>query len=261
MGELKMKKLVLGSLLLIQVLATGCIISTGDDGVDPIDEAQITASWRIQNIGTAQTNLPCPPNITTAAVYSQEVNTNFDPVGQPIIDLFDCDNGSGATAPLPATEFQVWVELTSEGGGNVYAESPRWPDGMDFRDRNDLVDVTEVDKPFDATLYADGGYFSIGWNLRDAGNGQTLTCAQAIAAGVGVLSTSVSNASNSADDQFNCEAGFGITGGFLGGQYTVDIQALNSANQALGGTPVLTNRTIGSANAVTSLGTVDVLID
>ena len=37
------------------------------------------------------TSLTCPPTLRTAALYSQEIDANYNNVGPPIIDLFNCD--------------------------------------------------------------------------------------------------------------------------------------------------------------------------
>ncbi len=250
-----MKNLVYGSLMAVLVSqAAGCIITS-----DGEEDAVITANWSIKNAGTNEV-VPCPPGTTTAAVYSQAVNASNQPVGSPIIDLFDCDDNSGQTAPLPPDVYQVWVELTSEGGGMKYATSTKWPAGLDDLDRNDIVDVRDADKTFSTTLLADGGYFSVQWDLVDAATNAPLTCDEALADGVGVISTSVSNPSSFVDDKFNCEAGFGITGGLLQGTYTVKVDAMEN-NQSIGDAPTLTNKTIRNANQITDLGLVMIPID
>ena len=234
--------------------AAGCIITSGGE-----EDAVITANWSIKSAATNQT-LNCPPNITTAAVYSQAVNGANQPVGTPIIDLFDCDDNSGQTAPLPPDVYQVWVELTSEGGGQVYAASTKWPAGIDDLDRNDIIDVRDVDKAFTTTLLEDGGYFALSWDLVDAQTNAPITCADALSDGVSVISTSVSNPNSFVDDVFNCEAGFGITGGMLQGTYTVQVAALED-EQSIGDAPTLTNKTIRNANQITDLGLVQIPVE
>lgn len=252
-----MKKLVLGSLMAVLVSqAAGCIITSG--GGD--DDATITANWTLRNLASNQA-IPCPPGTTTAAVYSQAVNASNQPVGSAIIDLFDCDDNTGRTAPLPPDVYQVWVELTSEGGGSVYASSTKWPAGLPDADRNDIVDVRDVDQSISATLLEDGGYFALSWDLVDSQTTAPLTCAEALADGVGVISTSASNSSMFTDDKFNCEAGFGITGGLLQGAYQVSIDAFEDGAGGLGTPVVLTNETIRGQNDITDLGLVMIPID
>ncbi len=278
-----MKQIVLGNALALFALQLGgCIIEDGEDpfcgdgivdpGEDcdgganctatctlPVEDALITANWSIKSASTNQV-LSCPPNITTAAVYSQPVNDDNEPVGQAIIDLFDCVDNTGTTDPLPADVYQVWVSLTSDGGGQVYATSTKWPAGIADADRNDIVDVRTSDKTFSTTLLEDGGYFALSWDLVDAQNNAPLTCAQAMSDGVSVISTSVANPNSFVDDVFNCEAGFGITGGLLQGTYTVQVAALEN-EQSIGDAMTLTNKVIRNANQITDLGLVVIPVD
>jgi hypothetical protein len=114
-GRAQMKKLVLGSLMAVVVSqAAGCIITSGDE------DAVITANWSLKQQSSGQI-ISCPPSTTTAAIYAQAVDLDFRPVGSPFIDLFDCNDNSGRTAPLPPDVYQVWVQLESEGGGTKYA--------------------------------------------------------------------------------------------------------------------------------------------
>ena len=249
-----MKKLVLGSLVLATVSqAAGCIITTDDP-----EYAIVTTEWALKS--NAGQRLTCPPGITTAAVYAQEVGTDYRPVGAPFIELYDCDAGIGNSDPLPPSVYEMWVELTSEGGGNVYATSTsrneaapteRFPDGY-------FVDVIDVDKTFKTTIYADAGYFQLDWDLRNR-QGQPITCAQVPK--VAVLSTSVTNANNSFDDRFFCDENYGLTGNLLQGAYTLEVQAINEAGQGIGPMTELLNKTVAGPNKVTDLGTVMVQVD
>jgi hypothetical protein len=258
-----MKKLVLGSLMAVVVSqAAGCIITSGGG-----EDAVITANWSLKQQASGQI-IPCPPGTTTASIYSQPVNINepivgriedykpwntaFTTFGSPIIDLYDCDDNSGRTAPLPPDVYQVWVQLESENGGTVYARS-----------QSGFVDVIDIDKTFSTTLLNDGGYFQFDWDLRDAANNAPLNCADIPElGGVGAVSTSVANPSMFLDDKFDCEDGTGMTGGLLQGAYTVSVDALDMSDRSISPAPTnLTNRTIGPKNAVTDLGTVMVLVN
>jgi hypothetical protein len=236
-----MKKLVLSSLMTLLVSqAAGCIITSGEE------DATILAQWSLKQQASNQI-ITCPPNITTAAVYSQEVDTSYRPIGQPIIDLYDCNDNSGRTAALAPSVYQVWVELTSEGGGTVHARS-----------LSAFVDVIDEDKTFTTTLLNDGGYFQLDWSLVNSNTNAPMSCAEAAATGVGVISTLVSNQSTFKDDKFTCEDGTGITGGLLGGTYTVAVDAFD-AGGSISPAPVnLTNKVIGDRNQVTDLGAVTI---
>lgn len=239
-----MKNLVLGSLFAaLASQAAGCVITSGSD------DAVITASWSIQNVDGTQTG--CPPTFNTAAVYSQPVNSLLQPVGSPIIDLFDCADGIGNTAPLPPDIYQVWVEITTGSGGQVYAKS-----------LSAIVDVIDSDKTIATSILNDGGYFLLTWDLVDGVTNAPMECSDDPAIdGVGVLSTSVSNANNAFDDRFNCEDHYGVTGGLLQGAYTVEVAAINTAGASLGSAPVLTNRVIDGQNQVTDLGNIIIPVD
>jgi len=246
-----MKKLVLSSLMSVLVAqAAGCIIESGDDGVDPPpgEYATIQAQWSLKSIADNAT-IPYPPGITTAAVYSQEVDANYQPVGDPIIDLFDVGDNAGRTAELPPSVYQVWVELTSEGGSNVHARS-----------LSAYVDVIDTDKTFTTTLLEDGGYFQFQWDLVDAATNAPLSCAEAASTGVDAVSTLVADQTSFIDDTFNCEDQIGITGGMYQGAYTVSISALDANDQAIS-TPINKSGTIQPQNAVTNLGAISIPIN
>ena len=246
-----MKKLVLlVTTALIAMSATGCIISSGDDSGDDVgEEATITAKWSIKNLASNNNNLPCPPGINTAALYSQALDNNNEPVGSPQIDLFTCSDFQGAAAIEPDV-YQSWVEFTTGSGGSVYAKS-----------LSAIVDVVQSDKTFETTILEDGGYFELSWDLVDSITRAPLTCAQAGSNGVSSLATEVNNGSNSKDDVFPCEDHYGVTGGLKMGTYTVDVEAIDSTEEPLGDNPTLLNKIIVDKNGVTDLGNLQIPVD
>ncbi len=251
-----MKKLVLGILVLaVASQAAGCIISSGGD--DGGDYALINAQWDLQT--TAGASVPCPPGTTTAAVYAQAVDTNYRLVGSPFIDLYNCDAGVGNSDPLPPDVYQVWVELTSEGGGAVYATSTSLNEASPTDEY--FVNVLDVDQTFKTTLLQDGGYFQFDWDLRDSATNAALDCTTGAVAKVAILSTSVTNANNSFDDRFPCNKQYGLTGGLVQGAYTLQVSATNTAGQGLGPPTTILNRNVAAPNKVTDLGTVMVKVD
>lgn len=246
-----MKKLVLGSLMAVVVSqAAGCIITSSEDAV-------INAQWDLKT--TSGTLLSCPPGTTTAAVYAQPVDTNYNLVGSPYIDLYDCDVGVGNSAPLPPDVYQVWVELTSEGGGNVYATSTSLNEASATDDY--FVDVLDFDQTFKTTILSDGGYFQFDWDLRDTATNAPLSCAEGAVSKVAMLSTSVTNGNNSFDDRFPCDKQYGLTGGLLQGAYTLEVSAADSAGRGLGPQTELLNRPVNGPNRVTDLGSITVHVD
>ncbi|MDX2088383.1 MAG: hypothetical protein SFX73_11060 [Kofleriaceae bacterium] len=243
-----MKKLVLSSLMTVLVSqAAGCIISSGTDGED----ALITAQWSLKSLASNQ-SIPYPPGVTTAAVYSQEVDASYRPIGQPIIDLFDVEDNAGTTAGLPPSVYQVWVELTSEGGSNVHARS-----------LSAYVDVIDTDKTFTTEILEDGGYFQLAWNLVGAGNAP-LTCEQAglsggRPSGIYIEAFLANETMAEASDIFDCADGAGITAGYPAGDYDVLVDARVTTEQIAGSAPTIAT-SVDPRNAVTNLGTVTIPI-
>lgn len=236
-----MKNLVLGSL--IALTATGCIIESNGG-----DDAFITANWTFQNVAT-NTTTSCPPGFNTVALYNQEVDSVGNSIGAPIVDLFDCVDGTGTSAPLPPTLFLSWIEVTTDNNSGVYAQST-----------SAFVDVTTSDKSFSAQILNDGGYFEFAWNLYGAQTNADLSCAQAGATGGVDLTATVAGSTEANSDVFDCEDFRGITAGYRAANYTISVAALNSADQAIGVAPEI-QAAIQTQNRVTSLGTVEIPID
>jgi hypothetical protein len=242
-----MKRFVLASLIALTVSqAAGCIITSGDD--DGGDFALITATWKVRS-EASNSDVPCPPNGTTAALYNQPVDAAGNNAGPVIIDLFNCSAGAGTSDPLPPTTYLTWIELANDTNTSRYAQS-----------LSAFVDVTTTDKTFSTQILVDGGYFELAWNLQGATTNAPLSCAQAGAKDVESIGTLVSNPSVSNSDIFTCTDLRGITAGYTTGQYTVSVAALNSAEQSIGTAPALTNRTIEAPNKVTNLGTITIPI-
>lgn len=243
-----MKKLVLSSLMTVLVSqAAGCIITSGSE-----EDAVITAQWSLKSLDSNAT-IPYPPNVTTAAVYSQEVDANYRPIGSPIIDLFDVEDNAGTTAPLAPSVYQVWVELTSEGGSTVHARS-----------LSAYVDVIDTDKTFTTTILEDGGYFQLAWNLVGASSNAPLSCEDAgissgRPSGIYIEAFLANSTTAEATDIFDCGDGAGITAGYPAGDYDVLVDARLTTDQPVGGAPTIA-ATIGDRNQVTNLGTVNIPI-
>ncbi len=244
-----MKRIVLASLIALAASqAAGCVITSGDD--DGGEDAFISATWKLRSEAT-NSDATCPPGFTTAALYNQPIDANGNNAGQVFIDLFNCEANAGTSAPLPPTTYLTWVEITNDNNTSVYAQS-----------LSAVVDVTVSDKTFNTQILVDGGYFELAWDLRGAATNNTLSCAQANAAGgVEAVGTQVSNPNNSNSDIFDCEDGRGVTAGYTTGQYTVSVAALNASEQSIGTAPELTNKTIEAPNKVTNLGTITIPID
>ena len=242
-----MKNLVLGSLIAMAASTLGgCVIE--DDNSCPIESGNITANWTVKDAATNSAT-SCPAGYPTAALYSQAVQPNGTPVGAPIIDLFDCDCGTGTTDLAPGL-YDMWIEIATDNNGSQFAKSSIA-----------RVDLSNGPATFSVQILANGGYFSLLWNLKGAQSGNQLDCATAGATGgVSVIGTDVSSASNSNEDVFDCEDRAGTTAGYLQGTYTIAVDALNGADQAISNPVTLTNKVINDRNETTDLGLVEIPI-
>ncbi|MEO8844966.1 MAG: hypothetical protein ABI591_15230 [Kofleriaceae bacterium] len=237
-----MKKLVLFSLIVATVSqAAGCIISSDNGGGT---NGYITANWDIKSVDG--TSLQCPAGFDTAALYSQEIDSNYGNVGGVITgDLFDCAAFTGVSAPLAPTTYYSWIQIESHDGSQVYATTVQA-----------FVDLTLSDKTFNADIYDDGGYFQMAWQLT-VGGSPSSCAANADITGVEAISTEVGNANNSVSDIFHCADHYGVTGVLPAGNYTISVDAFNASMAAVGtANPI--SKTIQVQNHVTDLGTVTI---
>ena len=250
-----MKNLVLGSLIaMLASQAAGCIFVADDT----TDYAHVAATWSLRNESTGAAT-SCPTGFDTAALFNQAVDGGGNPIGTCsssannnestcFVDLFDCEAHAGTSFPLPPTRYKTWIEITDHAVANIYASTiPAY------------VDISDVDLTYNAQILNDGGYFYFRWNLQGQSSGAPLTCGSA-PGGVELIGTDVTNSSNSHSDMFDCIDGGDYTAGYQAATYTVSIDALNAADQAIGTAAPLTNKTIGRQNAVTDLGTVTIPI-
>lgn len=239
-----MKNLVLGSLIAIAA-GTGCVI---EDDSCPLESGNMTANWTLKTAANGAAT-SCPAGYPTAALYSQRIDANGNPVGAPIIDLFDCDCGTGTTQLDPGL-YLSWIEIATDTNSSTFAKSA-----------SARVDLTNGGPAsFNAQILVDGGYFMLTWGLVGKNSGAPLTCQQANADGVSLIGTDVSNMSNSNEDVFTCNDHAGITAGYVQGTYTVSATALNAADQNIGETQTMTNAVIRDRNQFTDLGNVTIPI-
>ncbi len=236
-----MKNLVLFSLT-AALASQGCVSSSDDN-----TNGYITATWDIKNISGQQ--LDCPTGFDTAALYSQEIDGNYNDVGSPVIDLFNCTDFTDTSAPLAPTTYYSWITIANDNNTAQYASTT-----------SAFVDLTDSDKSYKADILTDGGYFQLQWQLTQDGS-PTTCAAQSQVSGVEALSTDVANSSNFASDIFPCADHLGITSGFSAGTYTISVAALNGANQSIGTADPITNKTIQAPNKITDLGTVTIPLD
>lgn len=222
------------------VAGDGCTACTLDSG----GGAHVGATWQIKNVAGATQG--CPTGFDTAALVNQPIDASGNPVGQPIIDLFDCVAGQGTSAELPATTYETYVEITDHAGTNVYAKSVPAD-----------LDVTTTDLTYNTDILTDGGYFAFAWMLTQGG--APVTCSQAGLSGSSAsidLVATISGGTAGAADLFTCDDGFGVTAGYIAGDYTVSIDAYDGSTVA-GQAPTI-NTSIQPQNQVTNLGTVTI---
>lgn len=211
--------------------------------------ARITAHWVMRTVA-ASASLPCPPGYDTAALYSQQVDVNGNDIGSPVVDLFPCNGLTAISAPLRSTTYDSWIDITNSNNTSIYGQSV-----------NTFLDLTHGDKSFDTVIYNDGGYFQITWSLADAASGAALQCSQvANLDSIGILSTLVST-TTAFEDKYACKDHTGLTPVLSEGTYTVVVDALNSANQALGNSARIDGAQILGPNKVTPLGPITLPID
>jgi hypothetical protein len=253
-----MKNLVIGTVIaLAATQAGGCIIEAGDDTGG--DLATVGATWALRNVnGSAAAS--CPPGYNTAALFNVAVDSSGTPLAPCtgpgsrsdtcFVDLFDCADFAGVSDFLPPRMYQTWISITDDTGANTYAQS-----------LSAFLDVRDIDLDFNASIFTDGGFFALDWELEGASSGSPLECAAAGATGVETIVT-VSGGSTMVDagDPWNCEDHYGVTAALPVGSYTVSIDAFNN-DGALGVVAPLTNKSIQAPNRVTDLGSIIIPID
>lgn len=235
-----MKNLVLGSLI-ATAAGTGCIIEPGNSC--PVESGNMTANWTVKDAASGAATA-CPAGYPTAALYSQAVQPNGQPVGAPVTDLFDCDCGTGTTQLAPGL-YDMWIEIATDTNSSTFAKSSIA--------RVDLTNGGPAS--FSVQILANGGYMALTWGLVGKQSQATLTCAQAGADGISLIGTDVSNSSNSNEDVFQCDDYAGVTAGYLQGTYTVSATAL-AGEANIGETQTKTGVVVGDRNKTTDIGNV-----
>jgi hypothetical protein len=244
-----MKKLVFAALVLGGLMqATGCVISSDDD-----DTGVFHAQWTLIGRYAADPETPSDTVLTCddAGVASIAVHSlpssglDCDPnfAGNECVDVFDCIDGNGHTAPLFADTYTVWMEAldinddpiaisfsspeTALGGGDDIEMDMSWP--------------------------VDAGNFSLTWTLIDAASNPQ-TCADVGSGGVEVTTTPVLNQATFVDNTFNCEDGEGMAVDNHLGENTVVVSILEEGTDASLGDSVPRNETLALGNDVIDLG-------
>lgn len=245
-----MKKLVFAALVLGGLMqATGCVISSGDD-----DTGAFHAQWTLIGRYAADPETPSDTVLTCddAGVASIAVHSlpasglDCDPnfAGNECVDVFDCIDGNGHTAPLFADTYTVWMEA------------------LDINDDPIAISFSSAETPLgggddiemDMSWPVDAGNFSLTWTLVDSVSNDPITCTDAGAAGgVSITATPVANQTTFVENLFNCEDAEGMAVDNYLGDNTLVVEILDSQDQALG-TSQERSETLALGNEVVDLG-------
>jgi len=238
-----MRKLVLGAALVVAATSVGCTTSDGGS-----DEVAVPVSWKFTELSTNST-LGCPTGFGTAVIKSQPIDdvTHLG-IGQPFTDQFNCSDLHGTIGLPDGDVYLIWVEITSNSGGTLYAQS-----------QETIYDTLTDTGVVDAEIIDDGGFFFLEWDLYDASN-RLVGCADAGSKSVEVIATGLSSGTESTDDSFDCTDHYGVTAPVIAGTYQVAIQALDASNAALGDGPSVTKDIVAPGD-YTDLGLVKIRLD
>lgn len=245
-----MNKLVIGTVFaLAATQAAGCVIEE--------DYATVGATWEIVTLNGSRAT--CPPGFNTAALFNVATTADGTPVAPCtgpnsvsdtcFVDLFNCEDGVGVSAPLPPTQYLTWVSITDDSGANTYAQS-----------LSAYLNVSNIDLDFNTSIVTNGGYFALDWTLRGATSNLPKSCGDVGAVAVETYVTSGTTMYDSGAP-WNCGDGYGVTAALGEGSYLVSVNANNSAGFSLGVAPEFTNKVIQAPNKVTDLGTAVIAID
>jgi hypothetical protein len=250
-----MNKLALTTIMMTMLAAqaAGCVVHTrdrdGSGGGGGRDVAAISARWSLRNMADGATTL-CPAGFDTVQLIAQAVDDAGNPVGDPAVDLFDCDSRTGESAGLTPDVYQVWIEVWSHDLGTMYAQS-----------LSQVLDVRRLDQPFAVDILNDGGYFQLAWDLVEKTSNRPLECSQLASLGtIKLHSVSIVDARFAYDDELACEDHAGVTRGLLQGPYSIAIEA-TAGDMSVGKAATLMNRTIKGQNSITDLGLITIPID
>lgn len=225
----------------IALLAAGCIIDSTQSSTGP----NLIVTWSFEALQT-QTPAACPPGFDTAAVSSQQVDIDGNPVGDPIVDLFTCADGAGTTSPLTGDMYVETVAIQTDDAGATYGKTLPVTTG---------ANAQEVDTP---PIYTDGGHFHTSW-LVSVNGGSATDCLDALpdAYGYAVQITATGGAGPLPSPSLVCANGSGYTTGYVDGTYSVMATLVDSSGSAVGSSApidgnIATNQTQG--NTITELG-------
>lgn len=226
-----MKNLVLSTLVAAMAIQAGCVAD---------DDNRVAVTWNYKINGVTQPG--CPAGANGVDLLIKNVDTGREDVYQ-----YSC-NSPVLIEYVPDGTYQIWVELMS--GGTTYAQSLSLVDDFFGEDKDITVDIHE-----------DKGFFFTQWSLKGDLTNAPLACNQVPGLSfISLLATKVGTAQR-VDSMMDCGPGSGPSKALDVGLYTLSLDAVNSANQALGTAGIATNQPIADRNQVTNLGTVVIPID
>jgi len=237
--------LAIRTVIALLVPSAACVVETHRDrGGGGDSGATISARWSLRNMADGATTA-CPVGFDTVQMIAHAVDASGDAVGDPSVDLFDCDARTGRSAVLPSDIYQVWLEIRSHDLATLYAQS-----------LSQVLDVRTADRTITADLLNDGGYFQLTWDLVDATTHRPVECSQVVGLDtIEAVSTSVADAHVAYDDQRVCQDHAAVSGGLLQGSYTITINAM-AGGRSVGAAAMLTHQVIQGQNRVTDLGNI-----
>jgi hypothetical protein len=241
--EKNMKNLVLGSALISSLaLSSGCIFVTDDN--NNVNQGSIGAAWNIKNNNQI---VACPPGFNTARVVSHP-HDRADSGGDKI-DLFNCADTRGITAPLPAGAWDVWVDIVDQSGVNIYATSvPQF------------VDITTVDKDVSVDIHTDKGFYFFNWALQGKVSGGPLQCGQVNGLSKIALDASVTQGQLPQSTLFDCPQQAGYSLALTAGVYQLAIAGLDSGQGPVTDSTTVASAPIQAPNKINNLGTKMILV-
>jgi hypothetical protein len=181
------------------------VVLLGEFGV-VLDMGWLDVAWNVDP--------NCGSGVTAEVVSELEGGITY-------IDLYDCVDGDGITAPLPAGDYLLWVNILDVGDNRI---------AQSFYDRVTVSpNTTTVVEEF--YILRDEAFFYASWELVDQ-NDSPLTCAQFGADGVSILATLV-GPNTATDDIFDCVDGEGYTEPLPLGEYEIVVYLLDD-NVVLG---------------------------
>ncbi len=212
----------------------------------PLEPRDLAVTWQFRDVAGADPG--CPPSVDTAAVRTQLLDGNDDPVGQPVTDLFDCVDAAGLVEDLPGGRQLVYIDF---GDADV---SPLFGQTL-----SEIVDLSAGNGAYGADFVVDGGFLAYAWDLVRASTGAVVECSQVEGEnGVSALAT-VSGGTDAFEELYPCEDHFALSLPLLARSYVVSLSALGQEDLALG-TAESVNAMVLNRNRVTNLGLIEIPI-